>query len=159
MMGGAPAVDADQGGPTDEQIGAVIAPLYALSTGMSRVIAGKAMVNRLVVLQTVADAGPLRPSAIAEIVNLHQSQITRQVQTLEDEGLLKTGPDSDDKRANAVTVTEQGQAEISRLTQVGLAKWRRFLGDWSSADITELAHLLDKLHTSIQQASHERGSP
>lgn len=152
-------MSAEQGGPTDEQIGALIAPLYALSTGMSRVIAGKAVVNRLVVLQTVADAGPLRPSAIAEAVNLHQSQITRQVQALEDEGLLRTSRDSGDKRASAVTVTEDGKAEIHRLTQIGMAKWRRFLTGWSGEEITELTHLLNKLYTSIQQTSREGGAP
>lgn len=141
--------------PTDEQIQAMLAPLHAVSTGLSRVIAGKSMVNRLVVLQTVAHAAPIRPSALAEAVNLHQSQITRQVQALEEEGLLQRSSDTDDRRASSVTVTEQGRAEIERLTEIGLAKWRRFLADWSADELTELTRLLGKLHTSLHESNRQ----
>ena len=55
-----PVADTDP--PTDADLTAIITPLSALSTGMSRVIAGKPAVNRLALLQAVRYTPGIRPS-------------------------------------------------------------------------------------------------
>jgi len=137
--------------PDDEKIGAVIAPLYALSSGMTRVVAGKPAVTRLAVLQTVAQAESVRPSEIAGALHLHQSQVTRQIKGLEDEGLIEVVANPEDNRSWLVTVTEAGRAEMARLQEVGMTKWRRYFADWDEEEVAQLARLLTKLHTSIEQ--------
>jgi DNA-binding MarR family transcriptional regulator len=146
---------------SDEDIAAMITPLYALSTGMARVVAGKPAVSRLAVLQAVKHAEGIRPSRLAGALNLHQSQVTRQIQTLEDEGLLTVGEDPQDGRSRVLSVTAAGDAEIDRLTAFGLAKWHRFVADWGPDEVRDLGRLLTKLHNSITEAgdrSHRRRS-
>jgi DNA-binding MarR family transcriptional regulator len=142
-----PLTDTDP--PTDADLTAIITPLSALSTGMSRVIAGKPAVNRLALLQAVRYTPGIRPSRIAEALNLHQSQVTRQIQVLEDEGLLEVAGDPEDGRSRILTLTAAGEAEIDRLTAYGMTKWHRFVAGWDPAEVRELGRLLAKLHTSI----------
>jgi DNA-binding MarR family transcriptional regulator len=163
-VGGASVGGASVGGAsvgsasvTDEQIRAVIAPLYAVSTGMSRAIANKPLVNRLTVLQAVAHSGAIRPSDIASALNLHQSQVTRQVQALEQEALVEVAPDPSDRRSWLITLTAAGAAEIDRLNAIGMRRWARFLADFDPSEVDELARLLTKLHTSITEANATPG--
>lgn len=134
---------------TDEQVTAVITPLYALSTGMHRVIADKPEANRLAVLQVINYTGRVRPSEIAEALSIQQSQVTRQIQSLEASGFVEVSNNPDDRRSWIVTLTDSGKAEIEHLTGIGMARWRRFLADWEPGEVDELARLLAKLHTSI----------
>ncbi|MBV9846782.1 MAG: MarR family transcriptional regulator [Kutzneria sp.] len=135
--------------PTDTQIGAILEPLFALSTGMSQVIADKSAVNRVAILQAIAHTARVRPSDIATALRVHQSQVTRQVQALEDENLVEVVRDDNDRRSYRITLTAAGQAEMRRLTDIGMAKWRRFLADWEEAEVDELGRLLSKLRSSI----------
>ena len=134
---------------SDEQIAAVIAPLYALATGMNRVIADKPQVNRLAVLQAVLYAKRIRPSEIAEALGIRPSQVTRQVQNLEAEGLVAVASNPDDRRSWIVSLTDPGRSEIDRLNEIGMSKWRGFLTDWDPDEVDALARLLDKLRTTI----------
>lgn len=146
-------------GPTldDERMRAVIAPLYAISTGMSRAIANKPLVNRLTMLQTVLYAGSIRPSDIATALNLHQSQVTRQVQALEQEALVEVTSDPSDRRSWLISLTPAGAAEIDRLNAIGMRRWGRFLADFEPSEVDELARLLTKLHTTITQVNTAPG--
>jgi DNA-binding MarR family transcriptional regulator len=133
----------------DDEITTVIAPLYAIGSNITRVVAGKPMVTRLAILQAVAHSGTLRPSEIATGLHLHQSQVTRLIQALESEGLVTVTANPDDRRSWFVGVTEAGHAEIDQLTEVGMAKWRQFFAGWDAAEVTELGRLLAKLQSSI----------
>jgi DNA-binding MarR family transcriptional regulator len=135
--------------PTDDAITSIIAPLYALSTGMSRVVSSKPQVGRLAVLQVVAHAPRIHPSRIATALKMHQSQVTRLVQALEDENLITVTADPADRRSYLVTLTDAGTAEITRLTAIGMARWRQFLADWDEGEVVELGRLLAKLQSSI----------
>jgi DNA-binding MarR family transcriptional regulator len=121
---------------TDAQVIAMMTPLYAIGSGMSRAVAAKPQANRLAVLQAVAHGGPIRPSDIAHALNLHQSQVTRTVQALEQEDLVVVAADPADRRSWLIAVTDGGRAEIDRLTAVGLRRWHRFLDGWSLASST-----------------------
>lgn len=138
---------------SDDDIAAVITPLYALSIGMARVVAGKPTVNRLALLQGVRHTEGIRPSQLASGLNLHQSQVTRQIQALEDEGLLTVTGDPLDGRSRVLSLTAAGAAEIDRLTAFGMAKWHRFIADWDPDEVRELGRLLTKLHTSITETN------
>lgn len=141
----------DESDITDSDVFAVIAPLYNLSTGMTRVIASKPVVNRLAVLQTVGHAGSIRPSEIANALGLHQSSVTRTLRALEDAGQVELTEDPDDRRSCFVTLTEAGTGERERLTALGLDKWQRFLAGWERSEVAELARLLAKLERSVSE--------
>src|SRR5918993_1164591 len=53
-------------------------------------------------------AGPMRVSALAEAIHSDVSTVSRQVSTLVDLGFVTRGPDPDDRRAQALALTEAG---------------------------------------------------
>lgn len=135
--------------PSDEDVAALIEPLYAIATGIQRVVSSKPAVTRLAVLQAIAYSGRARPTDIATALHMHAPQVSRQVQTLADEGLLEIAGDPDDKRSRLLTLTDAGRAEVSRLTSFGLGRWRQFLGDFEPDEVRELGRLLAKLQHGL----------
>ena len=136
----------DQQDLTDADVGALIAPLYAISTGIQRVVSSKPAVNRLAVLQAVgwSDEG-VRPSDVASALHLHLPQVSRQVQALADDGLVRADTDPTDRRSRVLHLTDAGRAEVERLVAFGTGRWRSFLADFSPAEVRELTRLLAKL--------------
>ena len=59
-------------------------------------------------------ASPLRVSALAEAVHSDVSTVSRQVTTLVELGFVTRGPDPDDGRAQALTLTDEGNALLHR---------------------------------------------
>lgn len=140
--------------PTDDDVGAVIAPLHAISTGLHRVVSSKPAVNRLAILQSVAWSDGVRPSDVATALHLHLPQVSRQVQTLAVEGLVDAVTDPDDRRSRLLHLTDAGRAEVERLVAVGLGRWREFLADFSPEEVRELARLLTKLRRGMAPEPH-----
>jgi DNA-binding MarR family transcriptional regulator len=140
----------------DDDLTAMVAVLSALTTRLGRILARPGGANRLAVLSCVRAVDGIRPSQVAEALNLHQSQITRVVQDLEDEGLVTTSVAAGDRRARALSLTPAGAAELDRLMAHGMAIWRGFVEGWDPADIRTLTALLTRLHASIDAARSRR---
>ena len=60
------------------------------------------------ILKLLSHQGPMRVSALAQVIGLDASTVSRHVKQLEDRGLLERTEDPDDRRASQVTVSEQG---------------------------------------------------
>lgn len=143
----------------DDDVGALIAPLYAISTGLQRVVSSKPAVNRLTVLQAVGWGEPdggVRPSDIATALHLHLPQVSRQVQALADEGLVDAVPDPDDRRSRRLHLTPAGRAEVERLVAFGMGRWRGFLADFSPDEVRELTRLLTKLRRGMSPETQDQ---
>lgn len=140
--------------PNDEDVAALVTPLYAIATGIHRVVSSKPAVTRVAMLQAVAHSGSARPSDIATELRLHQPQVSHQVQTLADEGLLEITTDPGDRRSRLLRLTEAGQAEVARLTDFGLTRWRGFLGEFDVDEVRELGRLLAKLQHGLAHSNN-----
>lgn len=97
----------------------------------------------------LAEAGPLRSSAIAETFGIDKGAISRQVQNLVDLELVDRTPDPADGRATLLSVTDEAR---SRLTEV--ARHRRKLlderlGDWSDDDLDQLVASLARYNAAL----------
>jgi DNA-binding MarR family transcriptional regulator len=137
----------------DADIGDLIAPLYAISTSLQRVVSSKPAVHRLTILQAVAHSNGARPSDLAAALHLHLPQVSRQVQALADEGLLDVVGDPTDRRSRLLHLTDAGRAEVERLVAFGLGRWRGFLADFDTTEVRELARLLTKLQGALAGSS------
>ncbi|HEX4214616.1 MAG TPA: MarR family transcriptional regulator [Candidatus Dormibacteraeota bacterium] len=109
-------------------------------------------------LQAVAARGPVRPTDIASEVGLHHSSITRQIQTLQQLGLVQVGPDPDDGRASAISLTERGASEMERLLEHGVDRFVAFVADWDVEDVRRLAELLWRFEESKARVGPPRES-
>ena len=86
--------------------------------------------------------GPMRVSALAEVVHADVSTVSRQVSTLVEHGFVERTPDPDDGRAQVLGVTEEGAALLQALRD-GRDRWmQELLADWSAEDVSTLTDLL-----------------
>lgn len=103
--------------------------------------------------------GPMRPSALAHLVRLDLSTVSRHLAALEAEGLVRREPDPDDRRAWQVRVTRAGAEAVTIMRTRRREHMRRVLADWSADDRRELAALLARLNADMLRAEQGESLP
>jgi DNA-binding MarR family transcriptional regulator len=71
--------------------------------------------TQLSALGVIARSGPIRISDLAEIESVNPTMLSRVVAHLDEAGLVRRRPDSEDRRAALVEVTEAGRRTHDRL--------------------------------------------
>lgn len=133
---------------TRGDVEAMVAALFTVTAGLERARRKKRDAARLSVLQVVGWAERVRPSDVAAALEVHPSQVTRQVKALEDSGHVHVEADPADRRSCFVALSDDGRAEVARLTEVGLARFEKFVAGWDAADVREFTRLLTKFEAS-----------
>lgn len=101
-----------------------------------------------------APEGPLRMSDLAERVTLSRSRVSRIVDDLERAGYVSRKEHPDDRRSALVAVTARGRAAFRAAAPVYVAEIeRQFAAALSSAELDELASLLDRVLAQRASAS------
>jgi DNA-binding MarR family transcriptional regulator len=143
--------------PNSEDVRQMVQALFTLTGGLERARRRIPGASTLSVLQIIAAHDKIRPSELAAELGLHQSTITRQIQSLEDNGQVALIADTHDRRSCTITLTEAGWNEVRRLTQIGLERFATFVADWDAEEVRTLTRLLIKLDESkATKASQER---
>jgi DNA-binding MarR family transcriptional regulator len=83
--------------------------------------------------------------------------MTNRLDKLEDRGLIRRGPDPQDRRGVLLELTAAGQARVEEYIDVGAARERERLSDLTLSEQQELNRLLSKLLVSLQ--AQEGGGP
>lgn len=78
-------------------------------------------VTQMPILVALGAAGDQPLSALAEILGLDRTTLTRNLRVLEDRGLATTRPREDDARVRMVSMTPAGARELSS----ALARWEQ----------------------------------
>lgn len=126
----------------------MVVALFTVTGGLERARRKKKDAARLAVLQTVAMGEGVRPSDVAGALDVHPSQVTRQVKALESSGHVRVEADPADRRSCFVSLSPEGKAEVERLREVGMGRFTAFVADWDAEDVRELTRLLVKFETS-----------
>jgi DNA-binding MarR family transcriptional regulator len=93
---------------------------------------------------------PMRVSALADAVHVDVSTVSRQVSTLVDHGLVARGPDPDDGRAQALSITDDGAALLLAIRD-GREQWLRdLLTDWSDDEVRQLTAQLSRFASALE---------
>ena len=96
---------------------------------------------------------PMRVSALAEAVHSDVSTVSRQVSTLVDLGFVVRGPDPDDGRAQALSLTDEGWALLHAIRDDRDRWLQALLADWDDAEILaftqHLRHFASDLEASL----------
>ena len=99
-------------------------------------------------------AGPLRVSALADAVHSDVSTVSRQVSTLVDLGFVRRGPDPHDGRAQALALTDEGDALLVSIRE-GRDRWLQgLLADWPADDITSFSAHLRHFASDLEASLH-----
>jgi DNA-binding MarR family transcriptional regulator len=134
--------------PSRDDVQAMVVALFTMNAGLDRARRRSRGASTLSLLQVLSDGEGTRPSTIAELLQVHPSLVTRQVQELEDTGFVEVTANPADARSFLVTLTPAGVAEQQRLRQIGLDRFALFVVDWEPAEVQMLTSLLEKLERS-----------
>ena len=93
---------------------------------------------------------PMRVSALADAVHVDVSTVSRQVSTLVDLGLVERGPDPDDRRAQALSVTEEGEALLVAIRDARDRWLRELLADWADDDVRRFSDHLARFASDLE---------
>lgn len=95
-------------------------------------------------ISTVVNEGPLRASALAELVQSDASTVSRQVAQLVKDGYLERRADPADGRASLLVATAQGRELHQDHMQVRNEHFQRMLDHWSERDVRRFSALLSR---------------
>jgi DNA-binding MarR family transcriptional regulator len=97
------------------------------------------------ILKLLSHRGPMRLSAIAHLLELDASTVSRHARQLEDRGLLMRTGDPDDGRASRVAVSETGNTCLAKGFEVRRGLITKALEGWTADERDTLRDLLQRL--------------
>ncbi|WP_030338442.1 MarR family winged helix-turn-helix transcriptional regulator [Streptomyces sp. NRRL S-1022] len=97
----------------------------------------------LVILDTAEQ--PLRVGEIAARMQVVGPHVTRHLNTLEKQEIVKRVPDPNDQRARLIALTPSGQQLVDRYTSVIDGWFTAALTEWPDRDRTEFVRLLGRM--------------
>ena len=100
-----------------------------------------------VLLFPLTRLGPLRQSALAELVHADPSTVSRHVTLLVERGLVRRVADEQDGRASRLVVTPAGEREVAAMRQERDSLLARVTADWTPE---ELATFTRQLHRFVR---------
>lgn len=100
-------------------------------------------------LSWLADEGPVRASSMVEHFAIDKGAISRQLQHLDDLGLVVRTPDPADGRATLVAASEDARQRLADVTE-HRRKWLdERLGDWDAAELADFASTLQRYNQAL----------
>lgn len=105
--------------------------------------------HRLLVM--ISSHGPRRIGAVATDLGVNQSNASRLVDRLVDQGLVRRSPDPRDARASAVELTDAGRRALDAVTALRLAELRTIASNMPSSSRRAVVSAL----RDFSNAAHE----
>ncbi len=107
-------------------------------------------------LWRLVEDGPMRPTALSQLLDLDLSVVSRQLKALEDAGLVQREPDPADARATLVGCSPQGAQVFAETSAKRAAVLDEALHGWAAVDRQDLARLLARFNTDLDAAVDRR---
>ena len=101
------------------------------------------------VLVRVSELGPVRLSELAQYLGLDVSTVSRQVQQLEQRGLVDRSPDPLDGRAALLELSVPGRDIMQKMRDAWCETVADVVGTWKPADIVRFGSLMDRFVSDV----------
>jgi DNA-binding MarR family transcriptional regulator len=101
-------------------------------------------------LVRVAMQRNLTIGALADQVGRDYSTVSRQINRLQDLGLVDSEPSETDRRQRVLSVTAPGKNTLKKIDRARNAVMSEALDGWSQDEITELARMTTRLAAAMQ---------
>ena len=102
-------------------------------------------------LSWLVDEGPVRASEMVENFNIDKGAVSRQLQHLDDLGLVTRTPDPADGRATLVVASDEARRRLTDVSE-HRRKWLdEQLGDWTTEELENFAATLEKYNLSLNR--------
>lgn len=133
----------------EQEVGVLIRRVRRVIGERARAVHPQLQPASYLMLGYLASEGPLRASAMAGVFDIDKGAISRQVQHLEDLGLVDRTPDPADGRASLVSAS----AEAARRLEDVAADRRRWLdeqlGGWTEEELGDFATVLGRYNEAL----------
>jgi DNA-binding MarR family transcriptional regulator len=144
---------------SDREIRTLNAALWRM-TEMYRRGFGKVIdPGRYGVLNCVAAHDSIRPTEIADELDLIPSSVSRHLQALAADGLVEVSGNPDDRRSSLVTISSAGRAALERFEAGGVAASRAVMSDWTRDEIVALTTAIERLIDAWDQRGESARQP
>lgn len=98
----------------------------------------------------VVTEAPIRISDLARQVGMSDALVSRQISSLEAQGLAERRPSAEDGRVAFVEPTSKGRSVSRRLRTAGDDIFQEQMSNWSPADLADLADHLERLLNDLR---------
>ncbi|MBG6083775.1 MarR family winged helix-turn-helix transcriptional regulator [Zhihengliuella flava] len=102
-------------------------------------------------LRALQRHGSLRLTDLAAEIGVGKPTVSRQVAMLESLGVVEKKSDPRDGRAQAISLTGDGSAQLAAAQSARRTVFHGLLEDWDDADLTQLSGLLERLNEAYQR--------
>lgn len=106
-------------------------------------------------LRVLETRGPTSTSALADLLLLDDSTVTRQIATMEEANLVARQPNPNDKRSSLIHATKHGLGVARKMRNMRLTRIAHLVGNWTDNERDMLAHLLEKLNGALKRSLSE----
>ncbi|GAA1619027.1 MarR family winged helix-turn-helix transcriptional regulator [Actinoplanes couchii] len=88
--------------------------------------------------------GPMRPTALSEVLATGASHVSKIIRRLEGDGLVERTTDPSDGRATLIRLTEAGEAAARSVYALGDRMISEVIAGWSAADVRTYTELTER---------------
>ena len=101
------------------------------------------------VLWNLARREGIHQAALADLLNVAPISLTRQLDRLEEEGLVERRPDPDDRRRFQLYLTDRAQPALDNLRKLAEQTRRRTLAGLTREDVEALERMLGAMRDNL----------
>ncbi|MEC0238495.1 MarR family winged helix-turn-helix transcriptional regulator [Paenibacillus dokdonensis] len=103
-----------------------------------------------VILEYCSTHERVRPSDIAAMLKVNPSSITRRIQVMEEEGIIRLTKDSQDQRSVLVSITEKGENELEELIGRVSSIFANVTKEWAIDEIEAFTNAMDRFSSGLK---------
>ena len=108
------------------------------------------------IMSRIDGQGPMSIAQLSHALRLESSTPQRQVTVAIKEGYLERMADPDGHVARKITLTHFGEEQLADARATSIEALEQIMGDWSSKDVDQFAHFLNRFNNAIEEYSQLR---
>jgi DNA-binding MarR family transcriptional regulator len=133
----------------EREVGVLIRRVKRVIGERARAVHEELQPASYLMLSWLVDEGPVRAASMVEKFNIDKGAVSRQLQHLDDLGLVERTPDPADGRATLVAASDEARRRLADITE-HRRKWLdEQLGDWTADELAHFADLLERYNNSL----------
>lgn len=133
----------------EQEIGVLLRRVKRVLVDRSRLVHPELQSPAYLLLSWIAEQGPLRSSTLAEEFAIDKAAVTRQVQHLEELGLVERTPDPADGRATLLSASKDAVRRLRVVEKARRAVLDERLGDWTAEELDVFARELARYNKTL----------
>ena len=134
----------------EDEVGVLVRRLRRVIAERAQEVHESLHPSQFVLLNHLADHGPLRASTIVEHFAMDKASVSRQVQHLIELGMVDRTPDPEDGRATLLSVSDEGRRRLSDVAAHRRKLLDERLGDWDDDDLAGFAASLARYNATLE---------